>query len=360
MASVTATRPLRGMRPLSSSSSGGGGGVAGPARPVRWRCHCEAGTSSRVTGGSTGSFQATRDLYDRLAQMERDIAADRRGPATQIARELKQAGALWGFSGAQGVPKRSYTLQELRLNKIEPTALLLPKENYLAKVSAYCQRFYVAGLLGAYFVAHWDATSVFYLAAFSFMGLTVDKVGYNGGLEFLAVDTIGRRFSRAYEERVSRHEAGHFLIAYIMGVLPSGYTLSAWNALKNNKTLSIQAGTAFCDEDFQAEVSRGKLSSSTLDKFCCIALAGVAQEYIDHGNSEGGMNDIRQLDDLLMGLGFSQKKADDQVRWAVLNTVFLLRKNQGVIDTLAKAMRAEAPLSECIVQLESTLDQANL
>ena len=30
--------------------------------------------------------------------------------------------------------------------------------------------------------------------------------------------------------RLSQHEAGHFLVAYLMGVLPKAYTLSAWDA----------------------------------------------------------------------------------------------------------------------------------
>ena len=268
-----------------------------------------------ATKARSTNVESFSTLKDRLVQMEKEVEAGRGASATKIVRELQEEGLLGAFSRAEGVPKRSYTLQDLRLNKIEPAALLSPTENYLEKVSTYCQRAYVAGLLSTYFVYHWDATQVFYLLAFSLMMLTVDKVGYNGGIEFLAVDTIGRWFNKSYGVRVSRHEAGHFLIAYIMGVLPRGYTLSAWNALKYNMTLSVQAGTSFCDEDFQNEVASGKLTSSTLDKFCCIALAGVAQEFIDHGSAEGGRNDILQLDNLLQGLGFTQKKADDQIRW---------------------------------------------
>ena len=91
-------------------------------------------------------------------------------------------------------------------------------------------------------------------------------------------------------------------------------------------------------------------------KYCCIALAGVAQEYIDHGNAEGGMNDILQLDYLLNGLGFSQKKADDQIRWAALNTVLVLKQNQGVINALARNMSEEASLTKCILSIEENLE----
>jgi len=308
---------------------------------------------SHLRRSSLSAAQADKGVSAQRIQAEVD--AGRRGTATELARELKKAGVLEGFGGARLVPKRSYTLEELRLNKIEPTALLSPREDYLGKISSYCQRAYLTGILSGCFVFHWDVTNVFYVGAFSLGLVTIDKVGYNGGIEFLVVETIGRMLSRAYVERVSRHEAGHFLVAYMMGVLPSGYTLSAWNALKNNKTLGVQAGTAFCDDDFQKEVASGKLSSGILDKFCCIALAGVAQEFIDHGNAEGGMNDIRQLDFLLSGLGFTQKKADDQIRWSTLNTVLLLRQNQNVIDKLAKEMVADSPLSKCLLTVEQNL-----
>lgn len=51
-----------------------------------------------------------------------------------------------------------------------------------------------------------------------------------------------------------QHEAGHFLIAYLVGILPKGYTLSSLDALKKEGSLNIQAGTAFVDFEFLEEV----------------------------------------------------------------------------------------------------------
>jgi membrane-associated protease RseP (regulator of RpoE activity) len=44
------------------------------------------------------------------------------------------------------------------------------------------------------------------------------------------VDSLGRLLNSQYRERVALHEAGHFLVAYLVGVLPRAYTLSAWDA----------------------------------------------------------------------------------------------------------------------------------
>lgn len=51
-----------------------------------------------------------------------------------------------------------------------------------------------------------------------------------------------------------QHEAGHFLIAYLVGILPRGYTLSSLKALQKEGSLNVQAGTAFVDFEFLEEV----------------------------------------------------------------------------------------------------------
>jgi len=66
--------------------------------------------------------------------------------------------------------------------------------------------------------------------------------------------------------------------------------------------LNVQAGTQLCDGEFQREVASGRLSSASLDDFSCIALAGVASEYLRFGRAEGGKGDVVQLDAMLKGL----------------------------------------------------------
>lgn len=53
-----------------------------------------------------------------------------------------------------------------------------------------------------------------------------------GGLEALALDAAGRALSGSYARRVATHEAGHFLLAYLVGLLPRSYTLSSLDALR--------------------------------------------------------------------------------------------------------------------------------
>ncbi|KAL8147297.1 hypothetical protein AgCh_004859 [Apium graveolens] len=120
-----------------------------------------------------------------------------------------------------------------------------------------------------------------------------------------------------------QHEAGHFLIAYLMGVLPKGYTLSSLEAFQMEGSLNVQAGTAFVDVELIMEKFQ--------QLFSCIVLAGVATEYVLCGYAEGGLADINQLDSLLNGLGFTQKKANSHVRWDAPSTPsWILRRCRGV------------------------------
>eukprot|EP00252_Welwitschia_mirabilis_P003028 TRINITY_DN1307_c0_g1_i5.p1 TRINITY_DN1307_c0_g1~~TRINITY_DN1307_c0_g1_i5.p1 ORF type:complete len:131 (-),score=31.78 TRINITY_DN1307_c0_g1_i5:618-1010(-) len=123
------------------------------------------------------------------------------------------------------------------------------------------------------------------------------------------------------------------------------------------RSLNKQAGTMFVDFQFLEEVNSGKLSSVTLNKYSCIALAGVATEYLLFGFAEGGLADIRQLDNLLKGLSFTQKKAQSLVRWAVLNTITLLRRHQAARSKLADAMSCGKSVGECVYVIESVLEK---
>jgi hypothetical protein len=68
------------------------------------------------------------------------------------------------------------------------------------------------------------------------------------------------------------------------------------------RALNIQAGCQFCDRSFESEVASGRMSSTSLDHYSCVALAGVVTEYLRFGQAEGGLGDVAQLDRLLQAL----------------------------------------------------------
>ncbi|KAH7543159.1 hypothetical protein FEM48_Zijuj02G0153600 [Ziziphus jujuba var. spinosa] len=296
-----------------------------------------------------------------LEQVDVVLAKGDERAALQLVKDLQgKPGGLRCFGSARQVPQRLYTLDELKLNGIEASSLLSPVDATLGSIERNLQLAAVLGGVSAWNVFGFSPQQVLYLSLGLLFLWTLDLVSFNGGLSSLVLDTIAHTFSQKYHNRVIQHEAGHFLIAYLVGILPRGYTLSSLEALKKEGSLNVQAGTAFVDFEFLEEVNGGKVSATTLNKFSCIALAGVVSEYLLYGHAEGGLADINKLDMLLKGLAFTQKKADSQVRWSVLNTVLILRRHEATRTKLAEAMSSGKSVGFCIETIEDTIGNADI
>ncbi|XP_023769373.1 uncharacterized protein LOC111917965 [Lactuca sativa] len=296
-----------------------------------------------------------------LEQVDKELnKGDDRAALSLVKDSQSKPGGLRCFGAAQQVPQRLYSLNELKLNGIETSALLSPKDNTLGTIERNLQ---IAALLG--FISAWNLfdlgpEELLYFSLGIFFLWTLDSVGFAGGFSSLVLDTIGHNISQKYHNRVIHHEAGHFLIAYLLGILPKGYTLSSLEAFQREGSLNVQAGTVFVDFEFTEEISAGRVSAKMLNRFSCIALAGVATEYLLYGYAEGGLSDVNTLDKLLNSLGFTQKKADSQVRWAVLNTILILRRHERARTHLANAMSAGKSVGSCIDVIEKNIDEIDL
>ncbi|XP_077240594.1 stress regulated protein isoform X1 [Tasmannia lanceolata] len=277
--------------------------------------------------------------------------------ALSLVKDIQgKPGGLRCFGAARQVPQRLYTLDELKLNGIDTSSLLSPLDTTLGSIERNLQLAAALGGLSASVAFGFNQLQILMFSLGLLFLWSLDLVSFGGGVASLVLDTIGHTLSKKYRDRVVQHEAGHFLIAYLLGVLPKGYTLSSLEALRKEGSLNVQAGTSFVDFEFLEEVNAGKVSAKMLNRFSCIALAGVATEYLLFGCAEGGLADIDKLDRLLKGLGFTQKKADSQVRWAVLNIILILRRHEGARSKLAEAMSLGSSVGLCIDTIEKTID----
>lgn len=308
-----------------------------------------------MRGESAGA--STSDGDDDAAAMK--TASDRaEREAVELVMCLRQRGVVKAFGAAHNVPKRDYALAELRLNNIEAEKLLAPTESTIKGIRDNFTRLLgVAYVAGLYFL-HPTFAQGAGVAAFAAFCATYDQIAFGGGVSALALDTVAQSTSKEYVTRLRRHEAAHFLTAYLIGILPKGYTLSSMDAFKTYGAFNIQAGCAFCDGEFQREVQKGKITSTSLGRFACVAMAGICMEYILFGFAEGGLSDVQQLDGLLRALAFTQKKSDSEVRWAVLNTTSLLRRHLGLTEKLADYMARGASVGECVALIEKEVETA--
>ena len=314
--------------------------------------------ATAMRGEAPSTSDANDDVNDALTRRRLGEEAERE--AVEVMRCLRRRGDAAAFGAARGVPKRDYSLAELRLNDIEAEKLLAPTESTIKGIRDTFTRALVVTYAAGIALLHPTFAQGAGIATFAAFCSAYDQIAFGGGVSALALDTVAQATSNEYVTRLRRHEAAHFLTAYLVGILPKGYTLSSLDAFKTYGAFNIQAGCAFCDGEFQREVQQGKITSTSLDRFACVAMAGICMEYILFGFAEGGLSDVRQLDGLLQALAFTQKKSDSQVRWAVLNTTSLLRRHLDLTETLAEYMARGASVGECVALIEREVAKKRL
>ncbi|KAL8147299.1 hypothetical protein AgCh_004861 [Apium graveolens] len=212
-------------------------------------CCCGRLRSSQIVSCNGGL------RWQVLQKVDKELDKGNERSALSLVKDVQgKPDGLRCFGAARLVPQRLYTLDELKLNGIETSSLLSPVDTTLGAIERNLQiAAFIAGL-SAWKVFEFSPTQVFYFSLGLLFLWTSDAVSYNGGISGLVLDTIGHNLSEKYHNRVIQHEAGHFLIAYLMGVLPKGYTLSSLEAFQMEGSLNVQAGTAFVDVEFVEEV----------------------------------------------------------------------------------------------------------
>lgn len=188
------------------------------------------------------------------------------------------------------------------------------------------------------------------IATFSLLGLaTLDSFSWQGKGGTLLLDWLGS-FSPQHRDRIVHHEAGHFLVAHLLEIPVIGYTLSAWEALKQQQL--GQGGVSFDDQELASQLKQGIIKAQMLDQYCTIWMAGVAAETLAYGNAEGGADDRQKLRTVLADLGLSAPTQEQKQRWAALQARTLLQANWSAYKALVGVMQQRADVSECCLLIK--------
>ena len=195
------------------------------------------------------------------------------------------------------------------------------------------------------------------IATFGLLGIaTLDSFILQGKGANLLLDWLASA-SPQHRDRIVRHEAGHFLVAHLLGIPVTGYVLSAWEALKLRQ--SGQGGVSFDDQELASALDAGNLSAQLLDRYCTIWMAGVAAETLVYDSAEGGADDHSKLKSVLTPLGFSASACEQKQRFCTLQARTLLQANWSAYEALIGAMQQRADLDKCFWLIEQHRQNAN-
>ncbi|KAL3820907.1 hypothetical protein ACJIZ3_006812 [Penstemon smallii] len=158
-----------------------------------------------------------------------------------------------------------------------------------------------------------------------------------------------------YKRRILVHEAGHLLVAYLMGCPIRGVILDPIVAMQMG--IQGQAGTQFWDENLQNELAEGRISGTAFDRYCMVLFAGIAAEALVYGEAEGGENDENLFRGicLLLEPPLSVVQMSNQARWSVLQSYNLLKWHKQAHRAAVKALENGSSLSVVIRRIEECM-----
>ncbi|WP_024545220.1 hypothetical protein [Picosynechococcus sp. NKBG15041c] len=175
---------------------------------------------------------------------------------------------------------------------------------------------------------------------------TVDTFNWQGQGMTLFLDLFTPAERR---QRILRHEAGHFLAGHLLGIPITGYSLTPWEALKQQPG---QGGVTFDLEAVEISLKNPQQLNLLLERLSTTLMAGIAAENLAYGQALGGAADRAQLRQLLAKLGISPGTYPQREQWAILQAKNLLERHQETYETLVTAMGDRQPLEACYQLLQ--------
>jgi len=173
---------------------------------------------------------------------------------------------------------------------------------------------------------------------------TLDSFRFQGKGVTLLLDLLAGARSE-HRDRILRHEAGHFLVAYFLGIPITGYTLTAWEAFKQGQP--GLGGVTFDSQELSPDALNVGAMRLTLERFCTVWMAGIAAETLIYGGAEGGGEDRQKLTEALILLGRPATESPVKERWATRQAQTIIQEHWESYEALVTAMEQRASVAEC-------------
>jgi hypothetical protein len=187
------------------------------------------------------------------------------------------------------------------------------------------------------------------VATISVLGLaTLDNFSWKGKGTTLLLDLFA---SSEHRQRVINHEAGHFLVAYFLGIPITGYTLSAWEAFKQGQP---GLGGVVVDTTLIEKKTDVREAPLIVERFCTVWMAGIAAETLVYGDAQGGEEDRQNVREILQFAGLQESSYAQKERWASIQAKTLLEKHQEAYKALVLAMEKRQSVEDCCRAIAQT------
>lgn len=174
----------------------------------------------------------------------------------------------------------------------------------------------------------------------------VDTLGFNG---------MGQRKITAMMEdrsRIAVHEAGHFLVGYLLGLRVESYSLDM------APETGVRTGVVF-EETANMSVASLERNARAIG---ATIMGGIAAECLQLGGAKGGRGDLAELQQMLNRLrpNANSSEKQNETRLFAMHAHSLLSSHSEAHKKLAEAMANGRPVAECQDLIDELVDPFSL
>ncbi|KAJ6804655.1 uncharacterized protein M6B38_182655 [Iris pallida] len=278
-----------------------------------------------------------------LTTLEAAIAKKDSDAVTDALDQLREVGWAKKWSSQPYVSRRMTTLRELTTLGIKNAEnLAIPSvRNDAAFLFTVVGTTGFLGVIAGQLPGDWGFFVPYLLGSISLIVLAVGSI--SPGLLQAAIGGFSIFFPD-YQERIARHEAAHFLVAYLIGLPILGYSLDIGKEHVN-----------LIDKKLEKLIYSGKLDAKELDRLAVVSMAGLAAEGLKYDKVVGQSADLFTLQRFINRSKpqISKEQQQNLTRWAVLFAGSLLKNNAAKHEALMSAMSNNATVVECIKAIET-------
>lgn len=163
----------------------------------------------------------------------------------------------------------------------------------------------------------------------SLMGLwAVDTLALNSIIGRIALAGIqnGRK--------VAIHEAGHLMVAYLLGARVTGYTLTSVKGVIEGVNGGVEVE---CNDAWVA---------------AAVGLGGISAELVEFGGCVGAEADLKDVGQVVKQIG----AGEGVVRWALLAGYKIVKEHRDALNAVADVMMRDGDVQDCFAAIDERVN----